>query len=100
MRHCDNMPRLLPMMLKLLYEKSGKELFQPLFFQPTRSKILDSTFIIVKPVAQMELEKGKVELGYDVGTRGNGTDSPVWPKNLTVEVVKVEEADETRGQIG
>ena len=31
-----------------------------------------------------QFESG-VELGYHVGTRGNGIDQPVWPKDLTVE---------------
>ena len=30
---------------------------------------------------------GGVEGGFNVGTRGNGIDKPVWPDNLRVEIV-------------
>jgi len=39
----------------------------------------------VKPIIQYP--QGNVKLGYSIGTRGNGVDQPVWPKNLMTEVV-------------
>ena len=72
-------------MLKLLYQHDAQTLFKPEFFEPRVSKMLDTTFIQIKPVAQFPNKE--VELGYTVGTRGNGIDAPAWPKDLTVEVV-------------
>lgn len=84
-RNYHNMPYLLPLMMKSLYTHDAKTLFNPSFFQPRHSKAIGRTLIVVKPVAQWEEEA--TELRYNVGTRGNGTDAPVWPKDLTVETV-------------
>lgn len=75
----------LPVMLKLLHQHDAQTLFNPAFFELRTSGAVDSTFIAVKPVAQFE--DGTVEPRYNVGTRGNGTDRPVWPDDLCVEVV-------------
>ena len=72
-------------MMKMLYQYDAKTLFQADFFEPRVSKALNTTFIQVKPIAQFPNKE--VELGYNIGTRGNGVDQPVWPKNLTVEIV-------------
>ncbi|KIW80219.1 hypothetical protein Z517_06834 [Fonsecaea pedrosoi CBS 271.37] len=84
-RNYDNMPRLLPSMLKLLHTHDASELFKPSFFRAQKSHILDTTFVVVRPIAQYE--PAVTELGFDIGTRGNGTDAPLWPKDLNVEVV-------------
>ena len=39
----------------------------------------------VRPVARFRDEV--VELRYNVGTRGNGVDRPVWPNDLTTEII-------------
>ncbi len=78
------MLHMLPAMMKLLTQHDSETLFNPSFFQPMESKNLAVTFIRPKPVAQFA---SGVELRYHVGTRGNGVDQPVWPKDLTVEVV-------------
>ncbi|KAI0429415.1 CoA-transferase family III domain-containing protein [Xylaria sp. FL1042] len=83
-RHYHSMFYLLPAMMKLLAQNDSETLFDPSFFQPMEAKSLGVTFIRPKPVAQFE---SGVELKYHVGTRGNGVDQPVWPKDLTVEVV-------------
>ncbi|KAI3318366.1 CoA-transferase family III [Xylariaceae sp. AK1471] len=83
-RHYHSMLYLLPAMMKLLVQHDSLTLFSPSFFQPMEAKYLDTTFIRPKPVAQFA---SGVELKYHVGTRGNGVDQPVWPKDLTVEVV-------------
>jgi len=72
-------------MMKLLYQHEAKTLFNPSFFEPQRSENLGVTFVRVKPVAQFPGKE--VELKYNVGTRPNGVDQPVWPKDLKVEVV-------------
>ncbi|KAJ2978851.1 hypothetical protein NUW58_g7363 [Xylaria curta] len=83
-RHYHCMPYLLPAMMKLLAQHDSETLFNPSFFKPMEAKHLATTFIRPKPVAQFA---NGVELGYHVGTRGNGVDQPVWPNDLTVEVV-------------
>jgi len=85
-RHNDNMQRMFPVMLPLLHKLDGPVLFNPAFFEERRSSALGATFVFPKPVLQFTDKT--VELKYDVGTRGNGLDAPVWPKDLTVEVVK------------
>ncbi|RWA12523.1 hypothetical protein EKO27_g2558 [Xylaria grammica] len=83
-RHYHSMLYLLPAMMKLLVQHDSETLFDPGFFQPMEAKHLATTFIRPKPVARFS---NGVELKYHVGTRGNGVDQPVWPKDLTVEVV-------------
>jgi len=80
------MQYLLPAMMKLLYQHDAKTLFQPSFFESRHSEAVDRTFIVVKPIAQFK--DGDVELKYQVGTRGNGIDMPVWPEDLKTEIVK------------
>jgi len=72
-------------MIKSITEHDAATLFNPSFFQPMHAKHLGVTFIRPKPVAQFE--DNAIQLEYHVGTRGNGVDQPVWPKDLTVEVV-------------
>lgn len=72
-------------MLKLLHQHDAQTLFNPAFFEPRRSGAVDATFIQVKPIAQFE--GGVAEPRFNVGTRGNGVDRPVWPEDLSVEVV-------------
>ncbi|GAP93263.1 hypothetical protein SAMD00023353_11600010 [Rosellinia necatrix] len=83
-RHYHSMAYLLPAMLKLLVQHDSATLFNPRFFQPMEAKYLGATFIRPKPVARFA---SGLELKYHVGTRGNGVDQPMWPKDLTVEVV-------------
>lgn len=79
------MQHLLPAMMKILYQHDAKTLFQSDFFEPRASKALNTMFIQVKPIAQFPNKE--VELGDNIGTRGNGVDQPIWPKNLTIEIV-------------
>lgn len=72
-------------MLRLLQEHDEKILFNPSFFQQYRSEAVGVTIIKVKPVAQFK--DNLVELKYNVGTRGNGVDKPLWPDDLNVEIV-------------
>lgn len=76
---------LLPAMMKILTQHDSEALFAPDSFQPMEAKNLSMTFIRPKPVAQFA---NGMELKYHVGTRGNGVDQPVWPKDLTVEGVR------------
>lgn len=72
-------------MMKLLHAHDEEALFRPEFFEEVETKALGITLVQVGPVARWE--EGKVELRYNVGTRGNGVDAPRWPEDLSVEVV-------------
>ncbi|KIV99006.1 hypothetical protein, variant [Verruconis gallopava] len=87
-RHYHNMGYTIPAHLKMLREYDAETMFKPSFFEQRESKNLCATFVGVKPIAQFPNKE--IELGYHVGTRGNGIDQPRWPKDLSVEVVKSE----------
>ncbi|KAI1856354.1 hypothetical protein JX265_011601 [Neoarthrinium moseri] len=89
-RHYHNMLYLLPAMMRLLQQHDAATLFQPRFFEPRHAKYVGATFVQVKPIAQFH--DGAVEFRYNVGTRSNGVDEPIWPRDLTVEVVGKEAA--------
>ena len=72
-------------MLDLLHGHDEDVLFKPEFFERRRSRAVGHEFVQLKPVAQFR--DGKVELGYNVGTRTNGVDVAKWPEDLGVEVV-------------
>ncbi|KAF4989089.1 hypothetical protein FDECE_14814 [Fusarium decemcellulare] len=67
-------------------ERDGT-LLNPQFFEKRVSGALNGlVFRTPKPVLQFP--PGSVELGYNVGTRGNGVDQAHWPSDLSVEVVQ------------
>jgi hypothetical protein len=37
----------------------------------------------------LQIEGGKAEMGYNIGTRRGGMNQPRWPKDLGVEVMQV-----------
>lgn len=84
-QHYHAMQHTWPTMAGLLCKHDAQTLFQPAFFDQRVSKALDTTFIQMKTVAQFPNKE--VELSYNVGTRGNGVDQPVWPSDLSVEIV-------------
>jgi hypothetical protein len=81
----NNMAYTIPRMLKMVMEKSRDVVLKPEFFEVRKSGVLGVDVQIVKPV--VSVEGGVVELGYNVGTRGNGVDQPRWPEDLMTEVV-------------
>ncbi|CAN9373089.1 unnamed protein product [Alternaria alternata] len=84
-RHYHNMQYTLPHYMKMLAENSGSVLFKPDFFEVRHAGAIGKDVKAVKPIIQYP--QGNVKLGYNVGTRGNGVDQPVWPKDLMTEVV-------------
>jgi hypothetical protein len=85
-RHYENMQRIFQTTLPAMFQKEGKTLFQPQFFEVRNADAVGARFVFPKPILQFV---GKtVDLHFDVGTRGNGIDAPVWPTDLNVEVVK------------
>ena len=71
--------------INMLMTNSSAVLFKPEFFELRHSGAIGKDVRGVKPIAQYP--RGSVELGYNVGTRGNGVDQPMWPENLMTEVV-------------
>lgn len=72
-----------PVAMKLMEERSDS--FRDEFFETRRSRILGVDIRCVKPA--IRFPHGEVDLGFTVGTRGNGRDAPRWPEDLTTEVV-------------
>lgn len=72
-----------PEIMQLMEKREDS--FRDEFFCVQRSKALNVDIRCVKPVIQYP--HGEVELGFTVGTRGNGKDAPRWPEDLTTEVV-------------
>ncbi|KAM0346740.1 hypothetical protein ACHAP4_011652 [Fusarium culmorum] len=87
-RHYENMKKMFATVLPAMFQKDGKTLFQPQFFEVRKAEAIGATFVFPKPILQF-VDK-TVDLHFDVGTRGNGIDAPVWPTDLNVEVVKVD----------
>ncbi|QDS75630.1 hypothetical protein FKW77_006798 [Venturia effusa] len=85
-RHNHAMLYTIPRMLTLMSENEKSAVRQPQFFEEREARHLGTTIRTVKPV--LGFEKGEVELGFNVGTRGNGVDVARWPEDLMVEVVK------------
>ncbi|KAF2115092.1 CoA-transferase family III domain-containing protein [Lophiotrema nucula] len=83
-RHYHNMQYTLPRFLKMLQENSGKIIFNPAFFEKVHSGAINTDIVHPKPVIQFP--DGRVQLKYNVGTRGNGVDQPKWPENLMTEI--------------
>jgi hypothetical protein len=74
----------IPALMKVLVQYDSEPLLIRSFFQFMEAKNLATTFIGPKPVAQFG---SGVELGYRVGTRGNGIDQSISPKDLTAEII-------------
>jgi hypothetical protein len=85
-RHYDNTRITVPRLLQLLHQYDEDVLFKPEFFDTYTSKTMGVDIRKVRPVAKFG--DGLVQLGYNVGTRGNGVDAPFWPQNLLDEVVR------------
>jgi hypothetical protein len=69
----------------MMQQNSGEVLFKPEFFETRHSGAIGKDVLCPKPVIQFP--QGVVRLGYNVGTRGNGTDEARWPEDLMTEVV-------------
>ncbi|KAK3323243.1 CoA-transferase family III domain-containing protein [Cercophora scortea] len=86
LRHYHHMFYALPIVLKMIQEKSAGKLLKPEFFTQYRVKNLGG--ISMRHVAPvLEFPNGEVKPGFDVGTRTNGVDQARWPEDLDVEVV-------------
>ncbi|KAI8069582.1 CoA-transferase family III domain-containing protein [Gongronella butleri] len=87
--HYDNMPSLMPKFLAILRDHSA-HLFNPDFFETVPLLSDGVKLTMVRPI--VHFDENDVQPGYNVKTRGNGTDAPYWPKDLTTQVVTVADA--------
>ncbi|KAK8042823.1 hypothetical protein PG994_013306 [Apiospora phragmitis] len=69
-----------------LWQRNSSPLLQPEFFTQYHVKSIDRDLRIVAPV--LRYPNGEVKPGFDIGTRTNGIDEPVWPDDLGVDVVE------------
>lgn len=84
-RHYHNIGSTLPRYLRMMKTHSADVLFKPEFFEVRHSGAIGKDVRCIKPV--IGWPQGKVKLGFNVGTRGNGVDEPRWPEDLGTEVV-------------
>jgi crotonobetainyl-CoA:carnitine CoA-transferase CaiB-like acyl-CoA transferase len=83
-RHFHSMNYTMPKYLDMIIK--DKTLINPDFFEERISRALGNLkFRVVKPILQFPVDT--VELCYNVGTRGNGTDAARWPEDLQTEIV-------------
>lgn len=85
-RHYHNMGYTLPRFLQMLKKNAGDVVLNPKFFETRHSGAIGKDIHCVKPIIQFPGKK--VELRFNVGTRGNGVDEPKWPEDLMTEVVR------------
>ncbi|KAF1851406.1 CoA-transferase family III [Cucurbitaria berberidis CBS 394.84] len=84
-RHHHNMAYSLPRFLQMLKTNSAHILFNPDFFEDRHSGAIGKDIRCIKPI--IRYPEGKVQLRYNVGTRGHGVDQPRWPNDLMCEIV-------------
>ncbi|TFK19299.1 CAIB/BAIF family enzyme [Coprinopsis marcescibilis] len=83
-RHWDSMGVTIPYYLEAL-RKADSPILNPDFFEDREDKAIGAPVRTVRPI--LTFPEGRVTLGYNVGSRGNGVDRPRWPKDLLTEVV-------------
>ncbi|KAF3040578.1 hypothetical protein E8E11_004069 [Didymella keratinophila] len=84
-RHYHNMGYTLPRFMQMLKANAGDVVLRPEFFETRYSGAIGKAVLCPKPIIQYP--GGRVELKYNVGTRGNGVDQPRWPEDLTTEII-------------
>ncbi|KAJ9635543.1 hypothetical protein H2201_003201 [Coniosporium apollinis] len=85
-RSYHGMTYTIPRVLDMIQKNSGDVVFNPKFFEDRDSKALGVKIRTVKPI--INFDGGEIDLGFNVGTRGNGKDQPRWPDDLLSEVVE------------
>ncbi|KAH9478543.1 Acetyl-coenzyme A transferase nodX [Psilocybe cubensis] len=84
-RNTDNMVIVtLPSYLRMLQEHKAA-VMNPDFFETRENRALGVPVKTVKPI--LTFPEGMVKPGYNIGSRGNGVDQPIWPEDLAEEVV-------------
>ena len=75
-----------PRVREMIRQNSGEVLYKPEFFEDRKSGALGVDVRTVRPI--ISFKRREVDLGYNVGTRGNGVDQPRWPEDLMTEIVR------------
>ncbi|KAF5353210.1 hypothetical protein D9756_007851 [Leucocoprinus leucothites] len=83
-RCTDNRAIVVPAYMKMLEEKNTPT-FHEKYFEIRKNGALGVDVKTIKPVLRFEEES--VKLGYNVGSRPNGTDVAKWPSDLMTEIV-------------
>lgn len=86
-RHTDNMIITIPRLLQPLAAEQSI-IFSEDHFEVRQNKAIGVPIYTVKPI--LGFPQGVVQLGYNIGSRGNGIDAPRWPENLLEEIVSQE----------
>ena len=81
-----NMGYTIPRVMKMIKENSGDVVHNPEFFEDRKNGVLGVDVRSVKPIIRFKGDE--VELGYNIGTRGNGVDQARWSEDLMTEIVK------------
>jgi len=76
----------IPAYMKMLHEKKAPILNEN-FFEIRKNGAIGVDVKTIKPILEFGEEEESVELGYNVGSRPNGTDVAKWPSDLMTEVV-------------
>jgi len=85
-RYHHNMMYTIPRMLSLLKKHSKDVLFRDEFFELRKSRNRGIDIRTVRPI--LKFKDNAVDLRFQVGTRTNGVDKPIWPQDLLIEVVE------------
>ena len=72
--------------MQMIKQNSNDKLFKLEFFEDRFCHYIGKKIRHPSPI--LNFSEGKVELGYNVGTRTNGTDKAAWPENLLSEIIK------------
>ncbi|KAJ6003154.1 hypothetical protein N7451_005701 [Penicillium sp. IBT 35674x] len=81
----DNPQSTAAQVLASLSKERADVLLNSAFFETVESKAIKATVRMVKPV--IDFHRSVIRLGYNIGTRGNGHDCPIWPRDLMTEEV-------------
>jgi len=74
----------IPAYMKMFHEKKTP-IFDEKFFEIRKNNALGVNVRTIKPI--LGFEEDSVKLGYNVGSRPNGTDTATWPSDLMTEIV-------------
>jgi hypothetical protein len=79
------MPITVPAFLKMLEENSKDKVFRDEFFENRDCRSIGTKIRTIKPI--LHFRGGKVQLGFNIGTRTNGVDQARWPEDLGTEII-------------
>ena len=81
----DNMRTTIPAFMHSLHQNHLELFTDPTYYIIKHNNVLNEDFRIVKDCIQWP--PNSIDFDYQIAARGNGTDMPRWPKDLSVEIV-------------